>query len=246
MSNQKLYPVPVNTGFISDIAKLTYLTQEMVHSRTRRSIPDQQSMIKLKQFIIDINTPKDRYLSGHRINDICVLPVSGLICIAWETLAEMNNVSVIEDLPIEIDDLECNELIRLDSSPVRLTVQINQSTDCFQIMKMGRGGVVCSGRIRPLSGRQMVSGKMMKQSMISMVGQMAQDKMEIYQQLKQCGHDLSGQFKTLVSMNANCTCAEIEWTPGHWVALLDGNLTKNDFFIYFFASYNFKNWSLNP
>lgn len=225
-SLQKLYPVPVNTGFISDIAKLTYSdsTQNSVHSRIRRSVPE-QIITNSKRFLIDINNNKDSYLIGHKINGICVLPVGSLICMAWETLAEMNDLSR-ENLPVQLTDIECGELIQLQQNcPVNLTVHINSQDGCFKILK-NDNMTICKGKIEtlPLSQQQKLN-RLAKQSIPA--GVMSQTKMNIYRELKQLGHDLSGEFEKLISTNSNCTNAMIEWTSGHWVALLDGMMQMN-------------------
>jgi len=221
-----LYPVPVNTAFISDIAKLTYQTTQPIKTRVRRSItPDVEAQLtyKEKRFIIDVNTPEYRFLLGHKINGKCVLPVSSFVYMVWKTFAEMKNCQSVSEIPVELADIQFYEEIELVGGVnEEFIVKINSNNGEFKVLNGDR--VICSGKIEENINRgdnnDTNSKKFVPQAQC--VG-----KDEVYEKLEDKGHQLSGEFRSIVSINSQGTCGQIEWTFGKWIALLDGMMQMN-------------------
>jgi len=203
-----LFPVPVNTPFLSGIAKLMYLKQ--AHQvRKRRSIQESLSS-NSRQFLIDMNEPKYCFLLGHTINGKCVLPVSAFIYMVWQTFG-------IDNTPIEFVNIDSHQKIQLNSGiRVALSVSVEKRTGEFRIVLVDSDCVVCEGQVRKwVVGEGMLDMRLKTQS----VGME-----EIYERLEAKGHGLTGEFRSIVSMDATGSCGQIAWTHGKWIALLDGSI----------------------
>lgn len=202
--------------------------QNRSHIRSGLNLNQDQDQTMRKVYTIDVNSTRDRYLLGHKINGQCVLPVSGYVYFAWKTLAASMSVNIMEEMPVKLTDIVCHQMVRLSQQrPVRLAVILDTESGEFNI-KLNDNTLVCNGQIEVLTNsRQLKTQSKAFQEILvdsNLLQQQPTNKSRVYQMLKQRGHDLSGHFQLITRLSHNNQFGEVEYVNGRWIALLDGNL----------------------
>lgn len=269
-----IYPVPVNTRFISDMARLTYLrsdnqnvcgmnmnmSNKSMNMNMKRSIgsspmcgltPEMMpnsiintrtglkrssilrpslniSSQNRKQVIINPSSMKSSYLLEHKINGKVVYPVSGIIFQVWSTLCEMKGLDSVEKLPVQLKNIQFYQMVCLENmKPVTLGIQINEVNGEFQVINSLNGSIVCTGNIQVLSFKPKMLPMGTRGGMMGMNQNRVMDQGKVYEILRENGHDLSGEFQSIIASSTDGTFGEIEWTSGHWISLLDCMMQMN-------------------
>jgi len=215
-----VFPVPVDTAFLSDVAKFTYFEQG---SKLQKRHSIQDTLANSKQFVIDVDDPESRFLLGHMINGECVLPVGAFIYMVWKTFSS-------DWTPIQFVNVTFCEKVQLRGGvKIILVVNLDRQSGMFQVVLVDNDLTVCEGQIQHWKHKQLENEFLDQILDVQSVG-----VNEIYQKLEEKGHSLKDEFRSIVSMNKAFTSGQIEWTYGNWISLLDGNYS------FYFKTFFFK------
>jgi hypothetical protein len=166
-------------------------------------------------------------LVGHKVDGRVVYPTSGYLYMVWKSLAKMQGMKNVEQLPILFEKVEFHRptIMTIRGTPVKpvlnFQVRIVPTTGLFEIVE--EGILIATGRVSIPSQKRFQTIPLMTQSGFEFLR-----REEIYDELKLKGYQYEGEFKPIVKLDLNAKYADMLWT-GKWVPFLEGMIQMKAF-----------------
>jgi pimeloyl-ACP methyl ester carboxylesterase len=209
--------------------------------------------IQTVRFTVDVESllEKESYLLNHQINGRVLYPTTGYLYLVWKALAQLRqqkttvgpiSLDSVFGLPSELEQLPpvSFENVQIHRATVlreqaqqvvivpqnkRVLFQINYqpSTGLFEIVE-GMNLIVNGTVFVPTNVDFVTPFKAQWESQVRCNLVVPQE--DIYNQFKQSGYELIGEFQPIVRTNVAGTQGELLWT-GKWIPFLDSMLHMN-------------------
>jgi hypothetical protein len=214
---------------------------ENVLEQTKLMYPfERKEFLQLKQtmpvvfhYPIDMTLPiVERELLAHKVEGRHIFPTSGYLHMVWKSLAKLQGVMEIEQLPIAFEKVEFHRptIMTVRGTPVKkifdFKVKIVPTTGLFQVIEEEKVIVTGLVKVMPTTTIKRVIEKttllpqQQQPFFLPMTTEMLRGE-EIYQELKLKGYETEEELKTILATNLKCQYGEMLWT-GKWVPFLEG------------------------
>jgi fatty acid synthase len=227
-----IYPVPHNTNFLSHLVKWDHQQSwntpkyEDFLLGAKDDLPANTS-----RYTIDVGSfDEDTYLTGHQIDGRVLYPATGYLYLIWKTLAKMQGIAELEQLPVVFENVEIHRATILANkeqnnmpTKVTFTVTIAPKNGIFEVVEGDT--IVVTGRV--YTPEQPIEFETVPQ--VSWTGRQKTDLMEqeeIYKELRLRGYEYQGEFQPIIKADTEGTQGELLWT-GKWIPFLDAMLQMN-------------------
>jgi malonyl CoA-acyl carrier protein transacylase len=213
--------------------ELTRKYEKMVEE-TKLMYPfERKEFLELKQttpilFKYPVDLSVETEMINHKIEGRVVYPTSGYLWMVWKSLAKMQGLTKVEQLPIKFEEVEFHRptIMIVRGTPVKkiftFEVKIVPTTGLFEIIEDG---------LMIVSGRVSIPKCSINQTIVPLmtpVGFELLRREEIYNELKIKGIEYEEEFKPLIKADLKCKYAEMMWT-GRWVPFLEGLIQMKTF-----------------
>ena len=169
---------------------------------------------------IDLKSPTDSVLTGHKIEDRILYPATGYVVLAWRNYEEIHGYSP-QSTPIVLTNVQLKRATMLNEGrPTTLFSTLLTGSGQFEFKNNAE--VIVSGNISLLQdtvgnsdGTLIGSNEQMVHS--SWLSLNADD---VYKELRLRGYNYSGAFKGIQRVDNEGKWAEIAWKD-NWITFLD-------------------------
>lgn len=206
------FPVSRSTPMISPLIRWDHSMDWFVPVYTQRQ------KITTSERIVDIH-PKDEtfeYIAHHVIDGRVLIPATGYLLMAWETVAQLHG-KLPDEISVVFENIRFERATTMPKdSNIQLTVMIHKGSGNFEISE-GNTSVV-TGLIRTTTNptQEMISAKLLPE----IDDEEVLNNNDIYTELKLRGYDYTGIFRALESASVKGTKGHIKWSK-NWAAYLD-------------------------
>jgi len=166
-------------------------------------------------------------LVGHKVDGRVVYPTSGYLYMVWKSLAKMQGLKNVEELPILFEKVEIHRptIMTIRGTPIKrvfnFEVRIVPTTGLFEIVE--EGVMIVTGRVSIPNQKRFETV-----SLMTPIGLELLRREEIYNELKLKGYQYEKEFQPIIKADLNAKYAEMLWT-GKWVPFLEGMIQMKAF-----------------
>ncbi|XP_043485889.1 fatty acid synthase-like [Polistes fuscatus] len=211
------YPVSRGTPMISPLIRWEHSYDWYVTSyKVEEKINSGDQMIE-----ISIQDEHFQYLQGHMIDGRNLFPVTGYLCLVWETMGR-NIGQLYTEVSVIFEDVK---IIRATNIPkegkVVMTVMIKKGSGKFEIIESN--DVIVTGIIN------IAKNLSRDKELLDLIKDNNDEEEEelneedIYKELMLRGYQYSGIFRSMHSASVSASKGHIEWKQ-NWVAFIDNIL----------------------
>jgi malonyl CoA-acyl carrier protein transacylase len=159
-------------------------------------------------------------LVEHKIDGRVVYPTSGYLYMVWKSLAKMQGLNSVEQLPVVFETVEFHRptIMTIRGTPVKklftFEVRIVPTTGLFEVLE--DGVMIVTGRVSIPNQRRVENYTLMTPTGLEFLRHE-----EIYNELKMKGFHYGTLFQPIIKTDLNAKYADMLWT-GKWVPFLEG------------------------
>ncbi|XP_076382068.1 fatty acid synthase [Megalopta genalis] len=206
------FPVSRSTPMISPLIRWEHSTDWFV------PVYSQRQKITTSERILDVFQKDENYeyIVHHVIDGRNLIPATGYLIMAWETVSQLQG-KLLDEVSVVFEDVKFERATTLPKDgTVQLTVMVQRGSGKFEISE-GTTTVV-SGTIRTTNNpaQEMIAAELLPE----IDDEEVLNNNDIYTELKLRGYDYTGIFRGLESSSIKGTKGRIKWSK-NWAAYLD-------------------------
>ncbi|CAG9769092.1 unnamed protein product [Ceutorhynchus assimilis] len=214
------FPVSRGTPMISPKIKWNHTRNWWVTSYDKE-------LIGLEEQATTISSANPAYLfmKGHVIDGRNLIPATGYLLMAWNTLAQVHGL-MFADMKVVFENCKFKRATPLPKkdSRMELIVMIQRGSGNFEVIE-GDEPVV-TGRIYHVSTDEPILDDLPMPCGVNPEIAPYMNKKDVYKELRLRGYNYSGQFKQIVSCDSSAQVGSIAW-DGNWTTFIDNMLQLN-------------------